>query len=138
MLLCDYFKRRWPDRFGGWTITVLALLCLFLLSLNSIWEHYEESWRQERYRSYLQDVVNSDVDVMGKLRQQVVDLAKHRSIKILETSSKDFQVYLFGFKSFKRGFWDVCLRNFNVRLPTGFLYSPSSSNVTLSWCSTAP
>ncbi len=86
----------------------------------------------------VENLVNSDVDVMGKLRQQVVDLAKHRSIKILETSSKDFQVYLFGFKSFKRGFWDVCLRNFNVLLPTGFLYSPSSSNVTLSWCSTAP
>lgn len=43
----------------------------------------------------VENLVNSDLDVMGKLRQQVGDLAKHRSIKILESSSKDFQfIYL--------------------------------------------
>ena len=52
---CDCFKRRLPDKLGPCLVS-FALFCLVGLALNAARNHYEDSWRQYRLRTYLQDV----------------------------------------------------------------------------------
>jgi len=58
MQIFERFRRRWLERFGPWTLTLVFVyfLAIVLLVVYSLRIHYQETQRQERLQSYLLDV----------------------------------------------------------------------------------
>jgi len=71
MQIFERFRRRWLERIGPWmlTLVLLYLFAIILLGLNNFNIRYQESLRQERFQTYLQDVNSFKLHTDGLERQ---------------------------------------------------------------------
>lgn len=56
MQLCDHLTRRSFDRPGKFLVAI-TLICSLTVFVNTLRNRYAESSRQERYRTYLHEVI---------------------------------------------------------------------------------